>query len=394
MRFNLTDMFMRELPPSLDSLGGGSGGFGGVPSPIPAQIPDPNLPPVPGAPVVPAGGGEPPAPVPATPAPAPAPVEPAKTPEQTAEEERVAAEAAAAAEKEKTEGGGEGDNPLAFFEEVEKLSGIHVDVDYGKPGTDDYIEPSSPEGVKLREDAVRDQAVQGFEKYLKETNPRGYAYLVHLASGGSDEDFMQQPGGFVLPTMEELNGSVDLQKAMFEYDQRSRGVDEEIIQMAVEKAIKDNKLLEKSTASYNTIKQAQDSQLQEAENYRNQQAQTMQAAVAGVTKQINNAIDNEIAFLVPDADKVGFSQFVMNNIQYDGKDFHIVQKLSGEELKAQLESLLFQYKKGDLAKVAMRQTGTKAAQTLRLKLEKAKQDKLPDQGIGGSGGKKLTLGEV
>jgi len=296
-------------------------------------------------------------------------------------------------EKEET-GDGTGEEPQEeeqFFDVVEKLTGVHVEVKYPE-GTD----PVSPEGVALRDQALMEQAMTNFERHLATTNPRAYAFFLHTEAGGSEEDFFSATPSFTLPPVETLKDSVEAQTALYKYDLRSRGLEDDAIEALVQKAIKDNKLQERATTAYQTIDAAQKKQLQDLATEKKRQEDMITSAVTGIRDRIAKATNEEISLVVPEAQKPEFQQFVLDSLQFDhttGK-FWIVQELNQDNIKTQLESLFYQHIKGDLNSIVQKKASTKAAQRLRLQADKAK------TGTGGGspstskGTKPLTLGEI
>ena len=131
----------------------------------------------------------------------------------------------------------------SFWKEVEQITGESIQIDYG--GTD----PLSPAGVALREMKIRGDAALKFEQYLKQTDPRGYAYLLHREAGGSDEEFFAKKS-FVLSDREEFENSIEQQSSLLKHSLTEKGVPEEVAQATIDKYIKDNVLKEKALEYY------------------------------------------------------------------------------------------------------------------------------------------------
>ena len=74
-----------------------------------------------------------------------------------------------------------------FWDDVEKLTGRQVEVDYGE------TDPESPEGAALREDKVAQSAINEQLDYLSRMYPKEFRALEHAANGGSIDD-LYTPG--------------------------------------------------------------------------------------------------------------------------------------------------------------------------------------------------------
>lgn len=259
---------------------------------------------------------------------------------------------------------GDGDSPEDFYKTVEQITGEPVTVDYGD------IDPLAPEGVAIREKAIRDDAVTKFEEYMKASDPRAYAYAIHRSNGGSDEDFFETKH-YVLPDADTFKTSVDLQTKMVKQDLLDKGVPEEIVEATVAKYVKDNVITDKATAVYNAKKQAEAFQLQELEKEQKAQQQEFQQAVSNVLTIVSKNINEGLNLIVPDAKKNEFNEFVKNNIRFDNGKFYVVSELGQNNLKEVLESQYFQYVKGDLTALVERKAKTVTTQRLRTKVNQS-----------------------
>jgi hypothetical protein len=277
--------------------------------------------------------------------------------------------------------------PEAFFEEVNKLTGIELKVEYPEG-----VDPLTPQGIAVRDKVVREQAMLDFEETIKKADPRAYAYMVHRAGGGADTDFFEKrSAGYVLPSSDELKDSVDMQTAVYKHDLIAKGNSEEEADLLVKNAITNNKLLEKATASHKSIDEAQKSQLAQAEARQADEQKKFDTAVKTVTKQIETTITSGISFVVPESKRNEFQQFVIDKLQYDQESgkFIMVQELDPTDLKKSMEAMLFQFMDGDLSKVVKQQAGKEAAHQLRLRIKKDQQG-----GGGGSQGDRNKTGYI
>lgn len=269
--------------------------------------------------------------------------------------------------------------PPNFWEEVEKHTGKPVKVEYPEG-----VEPDTVEGAAIREQAVREAAIDEWEENLKRDDPRGFAYLLHRANGGNDESFLGGDKGITLPTREAVEASVDIQTNLFKNDLLNKGVEPEVVEAALASAIKKNELKDKSLKLYDGIQTAQTKQLADATERNRQETLRIDGIIKQTTTKIEKVIP-ELSFVVPEADKKAFQAFIEDNTQYNKHEnkFYIIQPLDIDNPKGQLESLFFQFKKGDLSKIIQQKVATQAAQKLRLQADKSKKP----TPTGGSDGK-------
>lgn len=276
-----------------------------------------------------------------------------------------------------------------YYDVVDKITGRKYEIEYPES-----IDPTTPEGTAHRENYIREASFAEYEEFLKEKDPRGYAYLLHRQNKLPDEDFFGDKKGFVLPTVEEMGASADVQTAVYKQDLISMGLDSDTAQTIVEKAVKENKLLERATASHTKIDTAQRTFLASLDNQTREAHTKAVAAVAQVTRSIDNTLGN-ISLIVPDSEKGAFKQYILDTLQMtdDGK-FMIVQELNNDQLKQQIEALFFQYIKGDLNKVVQKKVKTETAHRLSVAASKTQTGTPKDAGVGNTAGKKLTLGDL
>jgi len=277
-----------------------------------------------------------------------------------------------------------------FWDEVEKITGRKVEITYP-----DGIEADTPEGAAFREEFVREEAAIEFESKLAESSPRAYAFFLHMAAGKPENEFFGDTGAsFSLPELSALEASVDLQTSMYKHDLISRGLDDDAAQTLVDKAIKDNKLKDLAVTAYKITDAAQKQQLADLQKEQAAEETKFNTSVQAISTRIATAIKEELSFVVPTAREEEFKTFVANHLQYDKGEFFLVQKVaSDKDFKNQLESLFFQFVKGDLSTVVKKQVKTEAAQRLKLVVKKAEAGTGGGQRSGDDGTKNIPLGD-
>src|SRR6185369_10636361 len=108
-----------------------------------------------------------------------------------------------------------------FFSEVERLTGNEVDVDYGD------IDPLSPEGVALREKAVKELTLDNFIKELEENYPKVYQALAYANNGGDPADLFKVATGRDYSNISLSEGDTALSKEILKEYYQLHGVKSE-----------------------------------------------------------------------------------------------------------------------------------------------------------------------
>lgn len=262
-----------------------------------------------------------------------------------------------------------------FFTTVKDITGIDLPVEYPAG-----VEPLSPQGIAHRDQVLIKYGAERLEDIIREKDPRAYAYMVHRSNGGTDAEFMTENTGFNLPSVAEMDASAVMQEAVYRHDLKSRGLDDDSIKALVDKAIKDSVLKDKATAAHKGIDEAQKAQEKTIEK-RAEEAKTRQTEdIKLMTDAVKESI-NSMALQVPQTEKTAFVDHVLKNLMtYDDStgNFFIQQKVDPKSLPQMLDTLFFQFKKGNLKDLVQKQAKTEAAQNIRLKLT----DK--DKGKGGA----------
>lgn len=253
--------------------------------------------------------------------------------------------------------------PEVFFGEMEKLSGVKYEIEYPEG-----VNPLSPEGFVHRDKVVRSKALDDYEAYLKETDPRSYAYMLHRQAGKPDEEFFGEHKGFILPTAEQLTESVDVQRNVYKHSLVASGRDPEEADALVEVAIKNGKLKERSEAAFKRLDDANKADLAKIEQVAAQQAKQRQETETSTRAVIQQSIANMENFVVPETERPALEKFIWDKLRMtdDGKIL-IVQELDPKEAIKIVEGQLFQYMKGDLSGVVNKKAGTIASQRLSKK---------------------------
>lgn len=261
----------------------------------------------------------------------------------------------------------EDDNPEEFWNTVESITGEKYDIDYGD------VDPISPEGVALRESHVKQKAALDFESYLKSKYPKGFAYILHLDSGGNDETFFNKEYSPTLPLRSDFESNTDLQMSTVLNDLISKDVDPEIAKITVDKYVKDNVLKEKALKVYEKYEEQQTKQLKELEEFNTRQQKEFQTSVDNLLSTIDKSITESMNIIVPEKKRQEFKSFVQDKIKYSDNKFYITQEIEQGKMGTLLEQLLFQFNGGNLDGLIQRKAKTVATQRLRTSVNKDKQ---------------------
>lgn len=254
-----------------------------------------------------------------------------------------------------------------FYEQVNKQHGFEdFQVDYPEG-----VDPLSPEGTYIREKALIERAEQNFDKTLKETNPRAYAFFLHTKAGKDEAEFFSNPS-VTLPEYSVFEKDVDLQKRFVEKDLQLKGLDQDLIDAAIEKAIKEGKLFEKADKAYKAIEKKERDALASAEQESQQRIQAEAKAVQEITSYIDDIITNSKTsnIVIPDAKKAEFAQYVKQHLFFDGKEFFVFKGLSKENAAELIQAEYFGFAKGNLNELVARKAKTENTSQLRRRIKK------------------------
>lgn len=262
--------------------------------------------------------------------------------------------------------------PEEFWNSVNALTGREITVDFGD------VDPISPEGVALRENAIVESTLKEFDQNLRESNPRAYAYFLHTQAGGSDDDFfgVGQPS---LPAREDFESNADAQASLLKQDLVNKGVPEEVAQSTIDKYIKDNLLSEKALKLYDQYHEEDQKQIKQMEARAAQDEQKFKQQLENFEKSVTDSIASRVNLIIPEAKRSAFNSFIKENTRYADGEFFFVQPVKQESLDKQIEAMYFQFVKGDLKSLIAKKAKEETVQRLRTKLEK---DKVTNNTVG------------
>lgn len=294
--------------------------------------------------------------------------------EETEEEETTESE-----EEEEIEDNS--DQASKFFEEVEKLTGHEVEVEYGE------VDPLSPQGVAIREKAVRESALDGFLEELEVKYPMVYKALQHADNGGDVADLFSVSSSRDYSKVDIGEKDEALATEILKEYFKSKGIKNEArIKKLVESAQdSDEGLIAEAKNVLEELKSEQEEKrngiLEDQKVKATEQKKRDQLMVTAVDEVLETGKLGNFK-ITSRQEAAEFKKFVVQNIRKiaDGK-YEVATPLDGANLERALQYQYFQYKKGDLSKLIQIKASSENAQKLKLKL-KAEQSKQKKSGEG------------
>lgn len=259
------------------------------------------------------------------------------------------------------------DDHETFYEDVQKITGREIKVEYPEA-----VDPLSSEGVALRETAIYESGAQNFERMLQQQDPRAYAYMLHRQQGGGDETFFNANTHFEMPQKDVLEEDADKQADVLRWDYKQKGIDAESADLLVKNAIAKNTLKDQAVKVMEDYNENQKKQVEKVQAQYEEREREINKTISGMVSQIEETVNKGIRFIIPDANKAEFTQFIKQHIAYDEQSdtFVISQEVNKDNIQSRIEALFFEYRKGNLVDMIEREAKKKVAQSIRLGINK------------------------
>ena len=268
-----------------------------------------------------------------------------------------------------------GDSDLDFWNDVSKLTGEEIEVDFGG------VDPISPEGALVYAKAYRDVGIETFEAGLAEKYPIEYQALV-MRMEGKDPSVLYKEGSFDYTTLVIKEDDEDTQKSILKQDMKQQGLSDKRIDIMIKSIYDSGDLFTESQDSLKRLKESQEESFE-------QERIKIEAEKKLVNQEISSfgGVVDEIVkkgqlgdFVISDKDKAGFHKFLAENIQYVNGKFVAVVPLEKDinKLNKQLQTEYFRYKNGNLKELVVKQAITENASRLRRNIKETTKG---DQGI-------------
>lgn len=312
-----------------------------------------------------------------------------KPADQLTAEEKAELEAAEKAEED------DEDDPTAFWEDVDKLSGDPIEIkwDTYKDADGNLIMPDSPQGALIRQHAVEERAIQRFEEALAASDRRGYQYLLHRQAGGTDEQFFAQKTT-ALPPYETFKESIDLQTTFYKQHLIDSGLPEKQAKLVVDDAVKNKEIFELADKAYKEKDKAEQDQTKALQGEIERAQTQYNTQVATLDKLITTEAGSPgLKIIIPEAKKAPFLDFFRSLVTYDQdkKQFVLTQAITKEALPRLLESTYLLHIGGNIKDVVERTAATVVTRRLKRNVEKSKE---PARSQADTVPRKKTLGEL
>ena len=264
-----------------------------------------------------------------------------------------------------------------FWEDVEAITGVKLEVDYGD------VDPESPAGAALREDAVVKNAVDSFLENLKTTLPKAYKALEFASNGGEIEELFK-PGEKDYSKIEIKDDDDEHAKAVLSEYYLKKGFSETKVKRMVEA---DEDSDEGAVVNAREVlKELADAQAGEREARAKAQADA-NLRQQEQDKAMINTVDSIIekgtlnSYVIPKKEREEFSSFVKQSLQRDGKGgYIIVTPVDTKDIETQLQTEFLKYKKGDLDSLIVTKKTTAKTRTLKKVAKKTSSSKLKGTG--------------
>jgi hypothetical protein len=261
------------------------------------------------------------------------------------------------------------DDPQVFFEEVEKITGQGVEVDYGD------VDPLTPQGIAIREKAVREAALETFLEEIETNHPAAFKALQHAYNGGDIAELFKTVTARDYSKVQLTENDVELGKEILKEYYQSKGIkNEKRIQKLLETAEDSEEgLIIEAQSALDELKAAQaeetDRTLKEQQLKAEEQKKRDRLTVSAIDEVLESGKLGSFK-LTGRAEAQEFKKFALNGLRRtaDGKGYEFATPIDSANLEKLLQYQYFQFKKGDLSKLIQIKASTENAQKLKLKL--------------------------
>lgn len=260
------------------------------------------------------------------------------------------------------------EDPSAFFEEVEKITGQGVEVDYGD------VDPLTPQGIAIREKAVREAALDGFLEEIETKYPAAYKALQHAYNGGDVADLFKAVTSRDYSKVELNDSDSELAKEILKEYYQSKGINSESRIKRLLETAEDSEegVVAEAKSALEELRAEQaevtDRVLKEQQAKAEEQKKKDKLTVSAIDEVLESGKLGNFK-LTGKAEAQDFKRFALSSLRKtaDGK-YEFATPLDAGNLEKLLQYQYFQFKKGDLSKLIQIKASTENAQKLKLKL--------------------------
>jgi len=255
-----------------------------------------------------------------------------------------------------------------IYSQVDELSGEPIEVDYKG------VDPKSAEGILMREDTIREQAVVNYDNQLKEEFPIAYELMLHIKAGGTVEDFFEngneQDYNQITLTKTDIKGQEQVYRKALSLKGNTTEQIDALVQFAKDKS----KLFEYSQAELEGLQQKQEAQRVQRQATTKAKEQRETALVNSFYKAIDTSLISGIqGVVIPKTEHKAFTNYLQDNKFFikDGKLLSIVE-ITNDNLQQELAAAYFKFKKADLSAIAQRKAESIVAGNIKKQVMKYK----------------------
>ena len=133
------------------------------------------------------------------------------------------------------------------------------------------------------------------------------------------------------------------------------------------------------------------------EKLQEQEQLKFKTAVTNLTRSLEDTISStDMKFIIPEASKAAFQEFMKSNIRHENGKFYIVNEIGNDyrNVKELVEAQYFQFVKGDLKKLVERKAKTLAVQRLKANVKRAAGATVKGSGESTNKSEYIPLGEI
>lgn len=306
-----------------------------------------------------------------------APPEGEEEEEEQEEEEQEEEESSEQEEENEEENEGEESeedyDPKEFFDEVEKITGFQVEMD------ETGLDLSTPQGVAVREKAIKEQAVDGFLEELKENHPKVYQAMQYAYSGKDINELFSNISSTRDYSKVELGeGDEELARQVLREYYKIRGVRNESRIKSLVQTEEDSEegVIEAAKAVVKELSEQQEKERQDKLEQAGKEQAEQQRRDRAFVSALGEIVDSgkvDTFKIAGKAEAKDFKEFLMSSIQrtQDG-GYAFFTPIDQRDLEKLIQYEYFKFKKGDLSKLIQIKAGTENAKRLKFRMQKDK----------------------
>lgn len=266
-----------------------------------------------------------------------------------------------------------------FFEEVNRITGLEVDVDYKG------VDPISVQGIALREKAIVEKTLDNFFTELQDKHPKVFQAMQYAHAGKDITDLFESVAKRDYSKIEIKDDDEDLAREILKEYYKSKGIKNEArLKTLIEaEEIEEGGLIKagKAVVAELAAEQAkeQETKLERAKAEKAEQTRRDKAFVGAIGEIVDTGKLSNFK-LTGKTEANEFKNFLLGNIQRTADGGYLfTTKVDQANLEKILQYEYFKFKQGDLSKLIQLKAETENAKKLKLRLQKETKKKTSTQ---------------